>query len=346
MIPALSPRDAPWVNGLASWPAPAPQKKEFHGYARLHALFPWTGFPSFAALPPMLTERHGDTVVIRAPAKVNLFLEVLGKRADGYHEIASLMVAVSLYDTLEIRDEPAGRVVLSCDHAELSTGSDNLVCRAAALLQQRTGCARGASIRLAKRIPLAAGLAGGSSDAAAALAGLNELWRLGLGRTELAVLGAELGSDVAFFSATPAAWCTGRGEQVTPLPLGRVLDLLLVCPPIGLATSAVYAAVQVPEQPQSGAAIRQALAAGNVGEVGRRLHNRLQPAAEQLCPVVAELRRRLAKLGPAGTLMSGSGTTVFALCRDRRETLRIARETGGGPDEESRPDVFIVQSCV
>src|SRR5262249_59408126 len=125
-----------------------------------------------------------------------------------------------------------------------------------------------------------------------------------------------------------AAWCTGRGEQVTPLPLGRMLDLLLVCPPIGLATSAVYAAVQVPEQPQSGEAIRQALAAGNVGEVGRRLHNRLQPAAEQLCPVVAELRRRLAKLGPAGTLMSGSGTTGVALCRDRRGTIRLGPDMG------------------
>src|SRR5947208_16388383 len=102
--------------------APAPQKKEFHGYARLHALDPRTGFPSLAALPPMLTERHGDTVVIQAPAKVNLFLEVLGKRADGYHEIATLMVAVGLYDTLEFRDEPAGRVLLACDHTELSTG--------------------------------------------------------------------------------------------------------------------------------------------------------------------------------------------------------------------------------
>src|SRR5262249_44342876 len=162
--------------------------------------------PFFAALPPMLTERHGDTVVIQAPAKVNLFLEVLGKRADGYHEIATLMVAVGLYDTLEFTDEPAGRVLLACDHAELSTGSDNLVCRAAALLRHRTGCARGAAIRLVKRIPLAAGLAGGSSDAAAALAGLNMLWQLGLNRRELASLGAELGSDVAFFFSPPAAW--------------------------------------------------------------------------------------------------------------------------------------------
>src|SRR5437667_2173163 len=128
------------------------------------------GFLSPPAPPGIMRlASYARDVVAQAPAKVNLFLEVLGKRADGYHEIATLMVAVGLYDTLEFRDEPAGRVLLACDHTELSTGSDNLVCRAAALLRQRTGCARGASIRLTKRIPLAAGLAGGSSDAAAEL---------------------------------------------------------------------------------------------------------------------------------------------------------------------------------
>src|SRR2546427_11776923 len=99
----------------------------------------------------MLSEWHDDAVVVWAPAKVNLFLEVLGKRADGYHEIATLMVAVSLYDTLEFTDEPAGQVLLHCDHPELSTGSENLVCRAAELLRRRTGCVRGACIRLGER---------------------------------------------------------------------------------------------------------------------------------------------------------------------------------------------------
>src|SRR5262249_57959600 len=110
------------------------------------------GFPSLAALPPMLTERHGDTVVIRAPAKVNLYLEVLAKRADGYHEIATLMVAVSLYDSLAFKEEASGEIRLHCDSAELPTGPDNLVVRAAALLKERTGCSRGACIGLSKRI--------------------------------------------------------------------------------------------------------------------------------------------------------------------------------------------------
>src|SRR5437763_7751489 len=128
------------------------------------------GFPSPLALPRMRIERQADAVVVWAPAKVNLFLEVLAKRADGYHEIATLLVAVSLYDILEFKEEPSGDIRLLTDHPTLSTGPDNLVRRAADLLRQRTGSKRGATIRLSKRIPMAAGLAGGSSDAAATLA--------------------------------------------------------------------------------------------------------------------------------------------------------------------------------
>src|SRR5207253_8224182 len=135
-----------------------------------------------------------------------------------------------------------------------------------------------------KRIPLASGLAGGSSDAAATLAGLNRLWRLGLKRGELAQLGAELGSDVAFFFATPAAWCTGRGERVAPLTLGKPLWFVLVCPGIGVSTAEVYRGLTLPEQPQTGREILRAAREGDVEEIGRRLHNRLQPVALRICP--------------------------------------------------------------
>src|SRR5439155_448213 len=167
----------------------------------------------------MIIRRDGASVLVLAPAKINLHLEVLRRRADGYHDLETLMVAVGLYDTLEFKDDSSGDVRLSCDRPDLSTGPDNLICRAADLLRQRFIVSRGATIRLWKRIPLAAGLAGGSSDAAATLAGLNLVWRLGLANEELARLGAELGSDVSFFCAGPAAWCTGRGEIVRPLRL-------------------------------------------------------------------------------------------------------------------------------
>jgi 4-diphosphocytidyl-2-C-methyl-D-erythritol kinase len=298
----------------------------------------------------MFSERHADAVIVRAPAKVNLFLEVLAKRPDGYHEIVSLMVAVSLYDTLEFKEEATGQVRLTCDLPSLSTGPKNLVCRAADVLRRHAGSTRGAAIRLTKRIPMAAGLAGGSTDAAATLAGLNQLWNLGLQANELAALGAKIGSDVPFFFSTPAAWCTGRGETTTPWPLGQPLHLVLVCPRMGLSTADVYRGVTIPERPESGEEIRQAAADGNMEEIGRQLHNRLQRSAEQLCPPIAAWQHRLAQLGAAGQLMSGSGTSLFALCRDHAEALRVARSLRAEEEAPTGPEtggarVFVVQSC-
>jgi 4-diphosphocytidyl-2-C-methyl-D-erythritol kinase len=293
----------------------------------------------------MFTERHANGVVVRAPAKVNLFLEVLGKRADGYHEIATLMVAVNLDDTLVLTENDSGTIVLTCDHPELTTGQENLIVRAARLLQERTGCRRGAAIQLIKRIPLAAGLAGGSTDAAATLAGLNLAWQLGLSSTELATLGADLGSDVPFFFAPGAAWCTGRGERVEPLSLGSALHLVIICPPQGLSTAEVYRRVVLPRESENGDAIKDALCLGDVDSIGRLLHNRLQPAAEELYPLIAELRRELAELAPAGVLMSGSGSSVFALCRDQSEAWRISRRLRSGPEELSGRRVFMVRTC-
>lgn len=293
----------------------------------------------------MRLERHAGAVVVWAPAKVNLFLEVLAKRPDGYHEIATLMVAVSLYDTLEIKEDTSADVRLHCAHPDLSSGPDNLVLRAATLLRRHAGIARGASLRLVKRIPLAAGLAGGSTDAAAALAGLNALWGLGLSPSALAALGAELGSDIPFFFSPGAAWCTGRGEQVAAVTLGQPLWLVLVCPPVGLATADVYRGVSVPAAPLSGAELRTALVAGDVAEVGRRLHNRLQPVAERLCPAVARWQARLEGLEALGCRMSGSGTSLFALCRDPRAARQLVRVLRTENQEGEVPRVFLVRSC-
>jgi 4-diphosphocytidyl-2-C-methyl-D-erythritol kinase len=295
----------------------------------------------------MISERSANTVVVWAPAKLNLFLEVTAKRPDGYHDLETLMVAVSLYDTLEFADDPAGAVTLSCDRPELSCGPDNLVVRAAELLRRRTGCANGARMRLTKRIPLAAGLAGGSSDAAATLAGLNRLWRLGLANAELAALGAEIGSDVSFFFATPSAWCTGRGEVTQPLAPGRPLWFVLACPSAGLSTARVFGGVTVPNEPVRGDAVRAAFAAGDADELGRRMFNRLQEPAERLEPAVPRLRGLLATLGPAGCLMSGSGSTVFALARDRANAVQIARRlrAADAPDAGT-VRVGLVRSCV
>lgn len=292
----------------------------------------------------MRVKPYAGAVVAWAPAKVNLFLEVLGKRPDGYHEIQTLMVAVRLFDTLVFKEDVSGKIQLACNLQALSTGPDNLVQKAVRLVQEYTGCRRGVQIRLVKRIPMAAGLAGGSADAAATLLALDRLWQLGLEPGELGGLAARLGSDIPFFFSLPAAWCTGRGEQVTPIPLGRPLWFVLLCPQIGLSTAEVYRAVSVPALPQSGETIRRALAAGEVEEIGRLLFNRLQPAAEKLCPILANYQQRLAELRPAGQRMSGSGSSLFALCRDRSEALRLAQALRRGQQDEGFT-VYVVGSC-
>jgi 4-diphosphocytidyl-2-C-methyl-D-erythritol kinase len=313
----------------------------------------------------MLREPAGNgpsAVTVWAPAKVNLFLEVVGKRPDGYHELRTLMVAVSLYDTLTFTLAPSGPIRLSCPGVDLSTGPENLVVRAAdhlrrqAILRGQPEGSLGADVVLTKRIPLAAGLAGGSTDAAATLVGLNRLWGLGLGRDELAALAADLGSDVAFFLDPPCAWCTGRGEVVERWPLGARLHLVLVAPPFGLSTAEVYRALDaspptltLPHEgggEQSGDEIKAAVRVGDVAAIGRSLHNRLQEPAERLRPELADLLARLKSLGPAGCLMSGSGSTLFALCRDCREAARIGREFRQGLPADSGVRVFVVRSCV
>jgi 4-diphosphocytidyl-2-C-methyl-D-erythritol kinase len=293
----------------------------------------------------MLVKTFPGSVVVWAPAKVNLFLEVLGKRPDGYHEVNTLMVAVRLFDTLILKEDASSPLQLECNRRDLSAGPDNLVLRAAHLLQKRAGCRKGARMRLVKRIPLAAGLAGGSSDAAAALIGLNRLWQLRLSEGEMADLAAELGSDIPFFFETPAAWCTGRGEKVKGVRLGRPLDFVIACPAQGLATAAVYAGVQVPASPVSGADICAAAERGEVAALGRLLYNRLEASAQKLCPAVAALSARMKELEPAGVLMSGSGSSVFALCHGPHHAQALARELGRPRPDMEEARIFRVRSC-
>lgn len=268
----------------------------------------------------MFISTYLDDVVAWAPAKVNLFLEVLHKRPDGYHEIATLMVAIRLFDTLVFHNAPD--LTLHCYDKKLSAGDDNLVLKAARMLQSK----KGANIRLVKRIPMAAGLAGGSTDAAATLAGLDRLWQTGKSASELATLSSQIGSDIPFFFRTPAAWCTGRGEIVAPVNLPIPLHFVLVCPSFGMPTAAVYKNVVVPPNPVRGDDLKDALAKGDVDLLGRFMHNRLQLAAEKIDGRIGAYLALLAKLKPAGCLISGSGSTLFALCRSQEEAQRIAAE--------------------
>ncbi len=292
----------------------------------------------------MIIRRRGDSVLVWAPAKVNLFLEVLGRRPDGYHELATLMLTVGLFDTVGLR-ETRGDVSLECDDPTLSAGEDNLVVKAARLVRSRFGVRQGVSMSLCKRIPMQAGLAGGSSDCAATLAGLNALWRLGLTTHELAALGAELGSDVAFFFHGPAAWCTGRGEVVEPLRIGTPLNLVLACPGVGLSTASVFRALRLPDEKVPGDAMRRAINEGDIEEIGKSLHNRLEGPAEETAPEVGRLRGAMLSAGPLGARMSGSGSVVFAVCRDAADAWRVARAVAEGREARGPARVTVVRSC-
>lgn len=265
-----------------------------------------------------------NRLTVLAPAKINLHLEVLGKRPDGYHELETLLVSVSLHDSLVFTPRPADVVVETSDPG-LGGGMENLVTRAADLIRCEAKRQEGVSIRLTKRIPMQAGLGGGSSDAAACLAGLNRWWNLGWSDQRLAELGAEIGSDVPFFFHTPAAVCRGRGEKVEPATIGRTLDVLLIKPDAGLSTADVFARVAVPEKPVPVDPITRALEHGGPEEVAALLHNRLEEPAASLSPAVAEIRRQSADWDCLGAKMSGSGSAFFAIAASKESARSLAR---------------------
>jgi 4-diphosphocytidyl-2-C-methyl-D-erythritol kinase len=284
------------------------------------------------------------TTTWSAPAKLNLTLEIVAKRPDGFHAIESLMVPVDLTDELEFRIAP-GDLSMTCDESTIPTDGRNLVLKAAEALKRRTGADRGAAIHLRKRIPHEAGLGGGSSDAATTLLALNELWSLGLSPVALSGVASEVGSDVSFFLARSAAWCTGRGERVEAERSGADLDVVIVKPPIGLSTKEIYGRVSVPAHPEDGTPARDALRAGDKEALGRALFNRLQAPAFAVAPAVESLHRELAALGPLGCQLSGSGSALFALCRDALEANRIAAAIRAiHADDTVPPQVFVCRS--
>jgi 4-diphosphocytidyl-2-C-methyl-D-erythritol kinase len=268
-------------------------------------------------------------VVLRTSAKVNLALEVLGKRGDGYHEIATVLQAVDLSDRLKL--ETADTLSLHTDDPDLPTDDGNLVMRAARLLQKAAGIEAGARIQLAKRIPVAAGLGGGSSDAAATLWGLSRLWRLGWPKARLQELAVELGMDVPFFLGSGRAVARGRGERLAALPGGGGYALVLVNPRVPLSTREVYGLVPAGwrAEPTGTERVIEALRTRNVSKIAAALTNNLESVVEPVLPVIGRMKAALLAAGALGAIMSGSGPTVFGVARSldhaRQIRTRVSR---------------------
>ena len=275
----------------------------------------------------------------RTYAKINLFLGVQPGRADGYHVIDTIFHAIDLSDDMELRPRPDAEIDV---RMALATGvqgampvrEDNLVFRAAMLLARHAGVEAGARIDVTKRVPIGAGLAGGSANAAGALIGLNELWAAGLNPQDLQNLAQELGSDVPFCLVGGTARGTGRGEVLAPLTVRAELWFVLGLSRESLATTDVYRTWdELPtRQAKSAAAMAEALGAGDAKEIGLLLHNDLEAAAFRLRPELVEKKELLLQTGALGACLSGSGPTLVALAADEPHAREIAARVASGFD--------------
>jgi len=294
---------------------------------------------------------------IDAPAKLNLYLEVLGPPTEGFHSLETLMVRVRIFDRLRWSSNASGLSGCSLQirnssasgnstYGSLTSGSENLVLKAADRLGQVAGVEPHGSFELVKRIPMQAGLGGGSSDAAAALLLANEGWGIGYSRQRLMEIAADIGSDVPYFLSSGAAVCRGRGELIEPVAGLPRLNFVVVKPPIGLSTAEVFSRLEFGscEPRDASPAIASLLASlrqGAISDAGRWMMNRLEPAAEQLTPWIKRLRQAFSKCGCYAHLMTGSGSAYVGVMRSAKQARRAARQIAG----MDLGSVFATASC-
>ena len=276
--------------------------------------------------------RSGEhRVLVEARAKVNLGLEVLGRRTDGYHTLSSLLWAIDLADRITLEAAPTG-ITVTCDAPDVPLTEDNLAWRAADLVRHETGVAAGVRIHIAKAIPVAAGLGGGSADAAAVLAGLGALWGHRLPPGRLRGLAQALGMDVPFFLGASPALASERGEVLRPVAARLAIPLVVVNPGFPVATRDVYARLE-PGDFSGGAAVRALVRAvrGGLPAVAGHLVNGLERALNGLWPGLGEAKAALVEAGCLGAVLSGSGPTVIGVAPSRAAVHRVMARLHGRP---------------
>ncbi len=264
----------------------------------------------------------------RSYAKINFYLDVLDKRPDGYHNIETIFQSVSLYDELSFVEQP-NRVSLTCNLRDFVPSEENLAYRAAMLLKERTGCPQGAAIKLKKNIPVAAGLAGGSGNAAATLVALNTLWDLRLAPGILLGLALELGSDVPYCTIGGTVAARMRGEEMMSLPPFHKTWLVLVHPEVAVSAARVYNSPLLEhstEQPFAGwtRSFRKAVNALEKSNFAGSVFNRMEGPVFDSLPQLADVKQRLLNLGCVAAAMSGSGPTMFGVCMNKREATGVS----------------------
>jgi len=262
-----------------------------------------------------------------SPAKVNLFLQVLGKRRDGYHDLATLMQRISLFDEMEFSLREEG-IVVRCPGSGLPEDERNIAYRAAKVLLERAGCRGGVEITIHKRIPMAAGLGGGSSNAASTLVVLNDLMELAFSRDELIEIGATIGADVPFFIFEKTAWAFGIGDRLQEADDIPVVWFVLLNPGIEISTKTVYQGLDLGLTKEGIEFSIHNFHTHTAEEIARGLWNDLENVTFRLFPELANLKRVLLNHGARGSLMSGSGSTVFGIFEGEKEALKAAESLG------------------
>ena len=265
-----------------------------------------------------------NRISLKAPAKINLFLEILGKRDDGYHEIETVMQEIDLVDNLQFEEIQEG-VRLNCNDKNIPSDENNLVCKAANLILNECGIRKGVLISLEKNIPVGAGLGGGSSDAAATLKALNLLWKIGLNDAELMEFAAKLGSDIPFFIKGKAALCSGRGEKITPIEVKSEMNYLVIFPHINISTATIYRNLKIDLTKKiiDVSFFLNALKHPKVAGISKLLFNRLEEVVFTTYPDLLDVKKALDHFDFCGLSVSGSGSAFFGLCRDRQQAKAI-----------------------
>ena len=274
---------------------------------------------------------------LRALAKINLGLDVTGKREDGYHEVRMVMQTIQMYDQLEIKESKEPGIRLTTNLPFLPCNDGNLVYKAAKILMDEFDIRQGVDMNLTKFIPVAAGMAGGSSDAAAALVGINRMFQLGLTKRQLMERGVQIGADVPYCIMRGTALSEGIGEILTELPAPPQCHLVIAKPQISVSTKAVYGKLRVnelaPEEHPDIDGMMAAIKNGDLDGVIERLGNVLETVTVPDHPEIAEIKEIMVENGACGSLMSGSGPTVFGIYKDRglaEKACQALREADGG----------------
>jgi len=268
-----------------------------------------------------------NSIILKGRAKINLTLDVVGKRENGYHDLEMIMQTVNLYDTIHIRKTKVPGIRLKANYSWLPTNEKNIAYRAAQLFFEESGINGGIAIEITKRIPVAAGLAGGSTDAAATLVGLNRLYETHYSREKLMEMGLKLGADVPFCIVRGTMLAEGIGEELTPLTPMPHTYVVLVKPPISVSTAVVYKNLDINDikkHPETKTVIK-ALEEGNVQKIADYMSNVLEEVTTRMHTEIDDIKKEFMDQGAMGTMMSGSGSTVFGLFDTREAANRAAK---------------------